>query len=151
EIEILRLERKIESDVRGSLFQNQREFYLQEQLKAIHRELGQGEGDDLDELEAALARKSLPEHARERAERELRKLRRTPALSPEYTVVRNYLDWLVGLPWTERTDDVIDVAHAQQVLDEDHFGLDDVKDRILDHIAVLALVGKLEGPILCLV
>ena len=151
EIEILRLERKIESDVRGSLFQNQREFYLQEQLKAIHKELGQGEGDDLDELEATLAKKTLPEHARERAERELRKLRRTPALSPEYTVVRNYLDWLVGLPWSERTDDVLDVAHAQRVLDEDHFGLDDVKDRILDYIAVLALVGKLEGPILCLV
>ncbi|HEY9426591.1 MAG TPA: endopeptidase La [Gemmatimonadaceae bacterium] len=151
EIEILRLERKIESDVRGSLFQNQREFYLQEQLKAIHKELGQGDGDDLDELEATLVKKALPEHARERAERELRKLRRTPALSPEYTVVRNYLDWLVGLPWSERTDDVLDVAHAQRVLDEDHFGLNDVKDRILDYIAVLALVGKLEGPILCLV
>ncbi len=151
EIEILRLERKIESDVRGSLFQNQREFYLQEQLKAIHRELGQGEADDIDELEAALAHKSLPEHARERAERELRKLRRTPTLSPESTVVRNYLDWLLALPWTERTDDVLDVTHAQRVLDEDHFGLDDVKDRILDYIAVLSLVGKLEGPILCLV
>ncbi|HET7550004.1 MAG TPA: endopeptidase La [Gemmatimonadaceae bacterium] len=151
EIEILRLERKIESDVRGSLFQNQREFYLQEQLKAIHRELGQGDGDDLDELEATLAKKALPEHARERAEREMRKLRRTPTLSPEYTVVRNYLDWVVALPWSERTDDVLDVAHAQRVLDEDHFGLHDVKDRILDYIAVLALVGKLEGPILCLV
>jgi len=151
EIEILRLERKIESDVRGSLFQNQREFYLQEQLKAIHRELGQADGDDLDELEAAFANKSLPEHARERGERELRKLRRTPALSPEYTVVRNYLDWLVGLPWSERTDDVLDVAHAQRVLDEEHFGLDDVKDRILDYIAVLSLVGRMEGPILCLV
>jgi ATP-dependent Lon protease len=151
EIEILRLERKIESDVRGSLFQNQREFYLQEQLKAIHKELGQGDGDDLDELEAAIATKALPEHAMERAAREMRKLRRTPALSPEYTVVRNYLDWLVGLPWSERTDDVLDVAHAQRVLDEDHFGLQDVKDRILDYIAVLALVGKMEGPILCLV
>ncbi|HEY9448315.1 MAG TPA: endopeptidase La, partial [Gemmatimonadaceae bacterium] len=151
EIEILRLERKIESDVRGSLFQNQREFYLQEQLKAIHRELGQNDGDDLDEFEATLAKKTLPEHARERAERELRKLRRTPALSPESTVGRNYLDWLLALPWAERTDDVLDVAHAQRVLDEDHFGLHDVKDRILDYIAVLALVGKLEGPILCLV
>ena len=151
EIEILRLERKIESDVRGSLFQNQREFYLQEQLKAIHRELGQGDGDDLDEFEATIAKKALPEHARERAERELRKLRRTPSMSPESTVGRNYLDWLLALPWTERTDDVLDVAHAQRVLDEDHFGLHDVKDRILDYIAVLALVGKLEGPILCLV
>ncbi|HEX6809588.1 MAG TPA: endopeptidase La [Gemmatimonadaceae bacterium] len=151
EIEILRLERKIENDVRGSLFQNQREFYLQEQLKAIHRELGQEESDDFDELQSAISAKGLPDHARERAERELRKLRRTPPLSPESTVGRNYLDWLLGLPWTERTDDMLDVTRAQSVLDEDHFGLQDVKDRILDYIAVLALVGKLEGPILCLV
>ena len=151
EIEILRLERKIENDVRGSLFQNQREFYLQEQLKAIHRELGQDDGDGNDELEAAIAKKNLPAPARERAERELRKLRRTPALSPESTVVRNYLDWILALPWTERSEDSIDVARAQAVLDEDHFGLRDVKDRILDYIAVLVLVGKLEGPILCLV
>lgn len=151
EIDILRLEHKIESDVRGSLFQNQREFYLQEQLKAIHRELGQPDGDDIDELETTLANKALPATARERAERELRKLRRTPPLSPESTVGRNYLDWLLALPWTERTDDVLDVGHAEQVLDQDHFGLHDVKDRILDYIAVLALVGRLEGPILCLV
>ncbi|HXY29671.1 MAG TPA: endopeptidase La [Gemmatimonadaceae bacterium] len=151
EIEILRLERKIENDVRGSLFQNQREFYLQEQLKAIHRELGQDDGDGNDELEAAVAKKNLPAPVRERAERELRKLRRTPALSPESTVVRNYLDWILALPWTERSEDSIDVARAQAVLDEDHFGLRDVKDRILDYIAVLVLVGKLEGPILCLV
>ncbi|HKV52138.1 MAG TPA: endopeptidase La [Gemmatimonadaceae bacterium] len=151
EIEILRLERKIENDVRGSLFQNQREFYLQEQLKAIHRELGQEDSDDFDDLQAAIAAKGLPEQARERADRELRKLRRTPPLSPESTVGRNYLDWLVGLPWTERTDDLLDVTRAQTVLDEDHFGLQDVKERILDYIAVLALVGKLEGPILCLV
>ncbi len=151
EIEILRLERKIENEVRGSLFQNQREFYLQEQLKAIHRELGHEDGDDLDELEAAIAAKGFPPGVRERAERELRKLRRTSPLSPESTVGRNYLDWLLALPWTERTDDVLDVARAQQILDEDHFGLHDVKDRILDYIAVLALVGRLEGPILCLV
>ncbi|HXE60358.1 MAG TPA: endopeptidase La [Gemmatimonadaceae bacterium] len=151
EIEILRLERKIENDVRGSLFQNQREFYLQEQLKAIHRELGQEDSDDFDDLQTAIAAKGLPEQARERADRELRKLRRTPPLSPESTVGRNYLDWLIGLPWTERTDDLLDVTRAQSVLDEDHFGLQDVKDRILDYIAVLALVGKLEGPILCLV
>jgi ATP-dependent Lon protease len=151
EIEILRLERKIENDVRGSLFQNQREFYLQEQLKAIHRELGQEEGNDLDELEAAIARKELPTPVHERAERELRKLRRTPPLSPESAVGRNYLDWLLSLPWSERTDEVLDVEHARRVLDEDHYGLDDVKDRILDYIAVLSLVGRLDGPILCLV
>ncbi|MFI5243309.1 MAG: LON peptidase substrate-binding domain-containing protein, partial [Gemmatimonadales bacterium] len=151
EIEILRLERKIEGEVRGSLFQNQREFYLQEQLKAIHRELGQEEGEGFDDLTAAVEKKQLPPAVRERADRELRKLRRTAPLSPESTVTRNYLDWIVALPWTERSDDVIDVARAQAVLDEDHFGLVDVKDRILDYIAVLALVGRLEGPILCLV
>ncbi|HEX6315183.1 MAG TPA: endopeptidase La [Gemmatimonadaceae bacterium] len=151
EIDLLRLERKIDEDVRGSLYRNQREFYLQEQLKAIHRELGQEEADDLDGLAQQIALKGFPEAARARAERELRKLRRTSPMSPESTVGRNYIDWLLSLPWTERTEDVLDVEHARRVLDEDHFGLDEVKDRILDHIAVLALVGKLEGPILCLV
>jgi len=151
ETDLLRLERKIDEDVRGSLYRNQREFYLQEQLKAIHRELGQEDNDDLDGLAQQIAAKGFPEAARLRADRELRKLRRTSPMSPESTVGRNYIDWMMSLPWTERTDDVLDVEHARAVLDEDHFGLDEVKDRILDHIAVLALVGKLEGPILCLV
>ncbi len=151
EVEILRLERKIENDVRGSLFQNQREFYLQEQLKAIHRELGQDEGDGFEELETAIERKRLPEQARERAFRELRRLRRMSPLSPEASVGRGYLDWLLALPWSERTDESVDLGRAQAVLDEDHFGLDEVKDRILDHLAVLARVGRLEGPLLCLV
>jgi ATP-dependent Lon protease len=151
EVELLRLERKIEDDVRGSLFQNQREFYLQEQLKAIHRELGHEDGDDFGELEAQVARKGLPEAALQRAHREIRRLRRMSPLSPEATVGRNYLDWMLALPWTERTDDVVDVTHARRVLDEDHYGLEEVKDRILDYIAVLATVGRLEGPILCLV
>src|SRR5581483_10118614 len=151
EIELLRLERKIDDDVRGSLFQNQREFYLQEQLRAINRELGQDEGDDLSEVDAEITKRGLPEPVAARARRELRKLRRTAPMSPETTVGRNYLDWLLSLPWTARTDDVLDVEHARMVLDQDHYGLEDVKDRILDYIAVLALVGKLEGPILCLV
>ena len=151
ENEILSLEKKIDKEARGSMFQNQREFYLNEQLKAIHRELGQDEGDGFDELQAQIEKKALPPAVKERAERELRKLRRTSPLSPEATVGRNYLDWLIALPWNERTDDVVDVSHARQVLDEDHYGLDDVKDRILDYIAVLSLVGKMEGPILCLV
>jgi ATP-dependent Lon protease len=137
--------------VRGSLFQNQREFYLQEQLKAIHRELGNDEGDDLADVEAQVERKGLPEPVKARALRELRKLRRMSPLSPESTVGRNFVDWLLALPWVERTDDVLDVEHARRVLDEDHYGLDEVKERILDFIAVLALVGRLEGPILCLV
>ena len=151
EIDLLRLERKLEDDVRGSLYQNQREFYLQEQLRAIHRELGQEDGDDLDDLEAQLERRSLPEAVRARAGRELRRLRRTSPLSPEAAVSRNYLDWIAALPWTERTDDVLDVAHARRVLDEDHYGLEEVKERILDHIGVLSLVQRVEGPILCLV
>ncbi len=151
EIELLRLERKLDDDVRGSLFRNQREFYLQEQLKAIHRELGQEESDDTDELEERIEAKGLPEPVHARAEREVRKLRRMAPMSPEATVGRNYLDWILALPWTERTDDAVDVDHARQVLDEDHYGLEEVKDRILDHIAVLAMVGRLDGPILCLV
>jgi ATP-dependent Lon protease len=150
EIDLLRLERKLEDDVRGSLYQNQREFYLQEQLRAIHRELGQEDGDDLDDLEAQLERRGLPEAVKARAARELRRLRRTSPLSPEAAVSRNYLDWIAALPWTERTDDVLDVAHARRVLDEDHYGLEEVKERILDHIGVLSLVQRVEGPILCL-
>ena len=151
EIELLRLERKIDDEVRGSLFQNQREFYLQEQLKAIHRELGQDDADDVDGLEPQIDAKQLPEAVKARALREVRKLRRMSPLSPESTVARNYIDWILGLPWTERGDDVLDVAHARRVLDEDHYGLEEVKDRILDYIGVLSLVGRMEGPILCLV
>ena len=150
ELELLRLERKIEDEVKGSLFQNQREFYLQEQLKAIHRELGQDD-DDLSELEAQIEQRPLPDLVRARGLREVRKLRRMTPLSPEATVSRNFIDWILALPWRERTDDVIDVAHARRVLDEDHYGLEEVKDRILDYIAVISLVGSLDGPILCLV
>jgi ATP-dependent Lon protease len=151
ELEILRLERKIDDEVRGSIFRNQREFYLQEQLRAIHRELGEDEADDVEELETQIEEKGLPEAVKARALRELRKLKRMAAISPEATVGRNYLDWLLALPWNTRSDDLLDVRHARQVLDEDHFGLADVKDRVLDYLAVLGLVGRLEGPILCLV
>jgi ATP-dependent Lon protease len=151
EIDLLKLERKIDDDVRGSLFQNQREFYLQEQLRAIHRELGGEDGDDVDELAAQLEKKGLPEPVHARVRRELRRLRRLSSMSPESGVARTYLDWIAALPWTERTDDVLDVSHARQVLDEDHYGLDDVKERVLDYIGVLSLVEKLDGPILCLV
>ncbi|MDQ8155395.1 MAG: endopeptidase La [Gemmatimonadota bacterium] len=151
ETELLRLERKIEDDVRGSLFQNQREFYLQEQLRAIHRELGDEETDDLTDLEAQLAARQLPEQARARADRELRRLRRMSPMSPEAAVARNYVEWIAALPWSERTDDLLDVSRSRAILDEDHHGLAEVKERIVDYIAVLSLVGRLEGPILCLV
>jgi ATP-dependent Lon protease len=151
EIELLRLERKIDDDVRGAMFQNQREFYLQEQLRVIHRELGEDDSDDFSELEAQIRKKTLPPIVEERTLRELRKLRRMPPMSPEFTVARNFVDWIVAIPWTERTDEVLDVAHARAILDADHYGLDEVKDRILDFIAVLSLVGRLDGQILCLV
>jgi ATP-dependent Lon protease len=151
EIELLRLERKIDDDVRGAMFQNQREFYLQEQLRVIHRELGEEDGDDFAELDAQIRKKALPPVVEERTLRELRKLRRMPPMSPEFTVARNFVDWIVSIPWTERTDEVLDIAHARAILDADHYGLDEVKDRILDFIAVLSLVGRLDGQILCLV
>jgi ATP-dependent Lon protease len=151
ENELLRLERKIDDDVRGALFQNQREFYLQEQLRAIHKELGEDDGDDFGDLEALVTKKPMPEVVKQRAFRELRKLRRMSPMSPEFTVSRNFIDWIVALPWEERTDEVLDVSHARLILDEDHYGLEEVKDRILDFIAVMALVGHVEGQILCLV
>jgi ATP-dependent Lon protease len=151
EIELLRLERKIDDDVRGAMFQNQREFYLQEQLRVIHRELGEEDSDDFAELEAQVRKKALPSLVEERTLREVRKLRRMPPMSPEFTVARNFVDWIVSIPWTERTDEVLDVARARAILDADHYGLDEVKDRILDFIAVLSLVGRLDGQILCLV
>jgi ATP-dependent Lon protease len=151
EIELLRLERKLDEEVRGSLFQNQREFYLQEQLKAIHRELGQDDADDVVDLERQIESRKLPEPVKTRALREVRKLRRMSPLSPESTVARNFVDWILALPWTERTDDILDVAHARRILDEDHYGLEEVKDRILDYIGVLSLVERMDGPILCLV
>jgi ATP-dependent Lon protease len=151
EIELLRLERKLDEEVRGSLFQNQREFYLQEQLKAIHRELGQDEADDVVDLERQIESRKLPDAVKTRVLREVRKLRRMSPLSPESTVARNFVDWILALPWSERTDDILDVAHARRILDEDHYGLEEVKDRILDYIGVLSLVERMDGPILCLV
>jgi ATP-dependent Lon protease len=151
ELELLRLERRIDDQVRGSVFQNQREFFLQEQLKAIHKELGNEDGDELVELEKQIVAKQLPAAVTARAQRDLRKLRRTSPMSPEAAVLRGWLDWVIALPWNERSDDTIDLDHARSVLDADHFGLEEVKERVLDHIAVLGRVGSLPGPILCLV
>ncbi|MDX2185273.1 MAG: endopeptidase La [Gemmatimonadaceae bacterium] len=150
ELDLLRLERKLEDDVRGALGQNQREFWLQEQLKAIHRELGTDD-DDVAEIEKQIAAKTLPAAAKERVERELGRLKRLSTLSPEAAVSRTWIEWALALPWTERSDDTLDIARAKAVLDGDHFGLDDVKDRIIDHIAVLKSVGTMAGPVLCLV
>lgn len=151
ELELLKLERKIDEQVRGSLFQNQRDFFLQEQLRAIHKELGQENGDDNEDMARQIAEIGLPEPIAARANRELRKLRRSSPMSPDAAVARGWLDWVLALPWTKRSDDLIDLEHARTVLDGDHYGLEEVKDRILDYIAVLGRVGAIRGPILCLV
>lgn len=151
ELELLKLEKKLDEQVRGSLFQNQRDFYLQEQLRAIHKELGQEDGDEFEQLAKQITERGLPPIIATRAHRELRKLKRTPPMSPDATVTRGWLDWALTLPWTVRSDDTIDLDHARSVLEADHYGLDEVKERILDYIAVLGRVGHLPGPILCLV
>ncbi|MBL0940557.1 MAG: endopeptidase La [Gemmatimonadaceae bacterium] len=151
ELELLKLERKIDEQVRGSLFQNQRDFFLQEQLRAIHKELGQEDGEEFEELSRQLASRGLPETVQTRAQRELRRLKRSAPTSPDAAVSRAWLDWVLALPWTQRTTDTTDLDVARTSLEGDHYGLEEVKERILDHIAVLGRVGKLPGPILCLV
>jgi ATP-dependent Lon protease len=151
EVELLRLERRIDEQVRGTMSQHQREFYLQEQLRAIHKELGAGEEDEPEQLLRQVADRGLPEAVAARVRREIQKLRRTPAHSPEGAVVRGWVEWVLALPWTHRAPEHTDVEQARLVLDGDHFGLGEVKERLLDHVAVLARAGRLPGPILCLV
>ena len=150
ELEILRIEEKLDQQIRLQLDADRRQLYLNEQLKAIHRELGTGESDDWEELQGLVRTRELPAHARERVERELARLRKLSPVAPEAAVIRSYPDWILALPWTARSQDSVDVPRAARVLEEAHFGLAEVKERILDHIAVLSLVGELTGPILCL-
>lgn len=150
ELEILRIEEKLDQQIRDQMDTDRRQHYLHEQLKAINKELG-GPDEEWGELEQAVAEAKLPTDAAERAERELSRLRKLNPVAPEAAVIRTYLDWILQLPWQGLTEDNLDVAHAAVILDEAHYGLDDVKDRILDHIAVLSLVGELKGPILCIV
>jgi len=153
EIEILKLEKKIEGEVKSQVLKNQKEFYLQEQLKAIYKELGDAEdqGDEILELQEKAEKVGLPKDVMEKAEKEIRKLSKMAPLSPEATVIRNYLDWILGIPWKKRTRDNLSIEEAERILDEDHYGLEKAKERILEYIAVLKLVGKMKGPILCLV
>jgi ATP-dependent Lon protease len=151
ELEILQIEERIDEEIRRQLDSDRRQHYLQEQLKAIHKELGGPPDADWVELESQLADATLPPPARERAERELGRLRKLNPVAPEAAVIRTYLDWILALPWVHRTEDNLDVPHASSILDAAHYGLSEVKERILDHIAVLSLVGELQGPILCLV
>ena len=153
EIDILQVEKKIRSRVKKQMERSQREYYLNEQMAAIQKELGDRDEfkSEIQELEKAIKRKRMPEEAAKKAKTELKKLKLMSPMSAEATVVRNYLDWLINLPWNEKTEEKIDVAHAEAVLDEEHYGLNTVKERIAEHLAVQSLVGKMQGPIICLV
>jgi ATP-dependent Lon protease len=154
ELGVLQVEKKIRGRVKRQMEKTQREYYLNEQLKAIQRELGNGEGEDADELAeitAKIAKLKLSKEARTKANAELKKLKGMQPMSAEATVVRNYLDALLGLPWGKKSKLKKDLVQAQEVLDADHFALDKVKDRIIEYLAVQARSDKLKGPILCLV
>jgi ATP-dependent Lon protease len=152
EISVLQVEKRIRTRVKRQMEKTQREYYLNEQMKAIQKELGDEEGrDELQELEDKIKRTKLSKEAREKATHELKKLRQMSPMSAEATVVRNYLDWLLSIPWNNKSKIKKDLDFAQKVLDEDHFGLDKVKERIVEYLAVQSRANKLSGPILCLV
>jgi len=152
EVDILNVDKKIRGRVKRQMEKNQRDFYLNEQVKAIQKELGEGEeGADLEEIEKKIKAAKMPAEARKKAEGELKKLKLMSPMSAEATVVRNYIDVLVSLPWSKKTKIKHDLGNAEVVLNEDHYGLDKVKDRILEYLAVQQRVDKVKAPILCLV
>ena len=153
EISVLQVEKRIRSRVKRQMEKTQREYYLNEQMKAIQKELGDGEDgrDELRELEERITKTKFSKEAREKAETELKKLRQMSPMSAEATVVRNYLDWLLGIPWKKRSKVRNDLSFAEEVLNADHYGLEKVKERIVEYLAVQSRTNKLKGPILCLV
>src|SRR6266480_4006572 len=152
EISVLQVEKRIRSRVKRQMEKTQREYYLNEQMKAIQKELGDDEGrDELADLEEKIAKTKLSKEAREKAQHELKKLRQMSPMSAEATVVRNYLDWLLSIPWNKKSKVKKDLVAAQTTLDNDHYGLEKVKDRIVEYLAVQSRANKLTGPILCLV
>ena len=152
EVDILNVDKKIRGRVKRQMEKNQRDFYLNEQVKAIQKELGEGEdGADLEEVEKKIKQAKMPAEARKKAESELKKLKLMSPMSAEATVVRNYIDVLLSLPWSKKTKIKHDLALAEEVLNEDHYGLEKVKDRILEYLAVQQRVDKVKAPILCLV
>ena len=151
EVEVIQLGSKIQSQVQSEIDKGQREYLLREQMKAILNELGEEDPDQAEvaELRERIEAAGLPEHAAKAAERELSRLERLPAAAAEHGMIRTYLEWLVDLPWSIRTDDNLDIAHAREILDEDHYDLEKVKDRILEYLAVRSLNPESHGPILC--
>jgi len=153
EIEILEVEKRIRTRVKKQMEKTQKEYYLNEQMRAIQKELGEKDEfkSEIQELEEKIKQKRMSAEAKEKVEKELKKLKMMSPMSAEATVVRNYIDWIISLPWHEYTEDKLDIGEAEKVLEEDHFGLEKVKQRILEYLAVQSLVGEMKGPILCLV
>ncbi|MCZ6783556.1 MAG: endopeptidase La [Proteobacteria bacterium] len=153
EIEVLEVERKIRGRVKKQMERSQKEYYLNEQMRAIQKELGDRDEfkNEVSELEDQLKAKKMPDEPRERTEKEIRKLKMMSPMSAEATVVRNYVDWMLGLPWDEVKDETGDIVEAEQILEDDHYGLEKPKERILEYLAVQTLVEKMKGPILCFV
>ena len=153
ESEVLTLGSKIQKEVASSMSKSQRDFFLREQIRAIQRELGESDpaASEINSLREQIENNRLPEEAKKLALKELERLQQIPPTTPEYTVSRNYLDWIVNLPWSKSTEDKIDLAAAARILDDQHYGLTKVKDRLLEFLAVIKLKNKLKGPILCLV
>jgi ATP-dependent Lon protease len=153
EIDILKIEKEIDNKVQENISKTQRKFIIQEQIKILQDELGDDEdtSPEFTKLREKIKKSKMPKEAEDKALEELNKLKKTPPMSPESTVIRNYLDWLVDVPWSKRTKDKLDINHVQKILDEDHFGLEKPKGRIIEHIAVLNLVKQMRGQILCFV
>jgi ATP-dependent Lon protease len=151
EVSLLELKGKIESQAQQEMTDAQRQYYLRQQLKAIQQELGEGEGNELQELRTRIEKAGLPEAINTAAMREVDRLERMPAASPEYQMLRTYIDWLLDVPWATTSEDRIDPVEARRVLDEDHYDLDKVKERIVEYLAVRKLKGDMKGPILCFV
>lgn len=153
EREVLELERKINQRVKKQMEKTQKEYYLREQMKAIQKELGEKEGraGEVEELRNQLSELELPVPVKEKVEKEIDRLEKMPASSAEGGVIRNYVDWLLSLPWNKFTDDDLDIVKAEEVLNNDHYGLDKPKERVLEYLAVRKLVKTIKGPILCLV
>jgi ATP-dependent Lon protease len=152
EISVLQVEKRIRSRVKRQMEKTQREYYLNEQMKAIQKELGDGDdNDEMAQLEERIRKTKLTKEAREKANAEFKKLKQMSPMSAEATVVRNYLDWLLSIPWGKKSRVKNDLPHAEKVLESDHFGLEKVKERIVEYLAVQARANKLRGPILCLV
>ena len=152
EVDILKIERDIDTKVQNNIQKSQRKFFIQEQIRILQDELGDDEASpELMKLKGQLTAAKMPKEAAMKAMEEFNKLKKTSPMSPEFTVTRNYLDWLISIPWQKRTKDNLTIAHVKEILDADHYGLDKPKDRILEHIAVLNLVKEIRGQILCFV